>query len=275
MKLGLFGTGIQKSLAPFLHVQAGIQCGLEVTYDLFDVPPDSSQALLGSLRQCQATGLTGVNITHPFKEFAAGLVEVSNPHIRGIGSINTVRFADWQGFNTDYSGFIRAYRSQFTDPPGSVLLLGAGGAGKAVAFALAALGASQIHLTDTNLSRAEDLAARLPVMCEVYSSNDLKKAAHVDGILNCTPIGMYQYPGMPLEPTLLGQQRWAFDAIYTPLETVFLQQAKAKGLQILSGAELFFYQGVDAFEVWSGHKLDEAALYRVIWDKLKTREATP
>jgi shikimate dehydrogenase len=212
------------------------------------------------------------NVTHPFKEEAAALVQITNPHIKSIGSVNTVRFADWQGINTDYSGFIRAYKAQFSEPPSSVLLLGAGGAGKAVAFALAALGANEIRLTDTNLSRAEDLAARLPVKCEVYSTSDLEKAAQADGILNCTPIGMYQYPGLPLEPSLIGGQRWAFDAIYTPLETDFLHQAKAKGLTILSGAELFFYQGVDAFEWWTGQKLDEAALYTIIWEKLKSRQ---
>jgi shikimate dehydrogenase len=273
MKLGLFGTGIQKSLAPFLHLQAGLQRGFELSYELFDLPPDSSRELLGLLQQRQAEGFVGVNVTHPFKEVAAGLIQVSNPHIKSIGSVNTVRFADWQGINTDYSGFIRAYRAQFATPPGSVLLLGAGGAGKAVAFALAALGASQIRLTDTNLSRAEDLAARLPINCEVYSPTDLKQAAQADGIVNCTPIGMYQYPGLPLETSLIGGQRWAFDAIYTPLETAFLREVKAKGLEILSGAELFFYQGVDAFEWWSGQKLDEAALHKIIWEKLKSREA--
>jgi shikimate dehydrogenase len=273
MKLGLFGAGIGHSLAPFLHQQAGLQLGLKVSYPLFDTPAEQFPKVILGLKNCQEQGFTGVNVTHPFKDLAKDLVQIENPHIRAIGSINTIRFSDQQGFNTDYSGFIRAYQARFaTTPPGSVTLLGAGGAGKAVAFALVALGATSLQIMDLNTDRAKDLAQRLPITTTVLTPEELETAPTSQGLVNCTPIGMYQYPGIPINPALIGRQDWIFDAIYTPLETSFLRQAREKGIAILGGAELFFYQGVDAFEIWSGLKLDETALYSIIQEKLKQRE---
>jgi shikimate dehydrogenase len=86
----------------------------------------------------------------------------------------------------------------------------------------------------------------------------------VDGIANCTPAGMYQYPGTPVPRALLGPQRWVFDAVYTPRETEFLRDARAAGLAILEGSELFFWQGVDAFELFAGEPVDAGRLREVL-----------
>jgi shikimate dehydrogenase len=273
--LGLIGSGIGRSLTPFLQEQAGAQFGLSLRYELFDTPADQGHGLEAQLRGLANAGYVGVNITHPFKELAFGLVEVHDPMVRQIAAINTVRFADGQGFNTDYSGFVRAYRHALGSlSPGVVLVVGAGGAGRAVAFALVALGASEVRIVDNDALKAEQLVASLRLVgakALAFKLEDLPQASRADGLANCTPLGMYQYPGNPIAPKLVGAQAWAFDAIYTPLETQFLADARGKGLRIINGAELMFFQAVDAFEIWTGQQLEEAPLYAIIQAKLASR----
>jgi shikimate dehydrogenase len=268
IKLGLIGAGIGRSLTPFLQEATAQMLGLRLEYQLFDTPADQAHGLHAQLEQRQAQGLIGVNITHPFKEVAFGLVQVHDPMVQRIGAINTVRFGDWQGFNTDYSGFIRAYRHvRQHKPPGSVLLVGAGGAGKAVGFALHKLGASQILIVDTDQNKAQGLAAALS-QAGANASAQSTLSSHTDGLVNCTPLGMYQYPGNPIPEECIGQQTWAFDAIYTPLETDFLALSRAKGLEIINGAELMFYQALDAFEIWTDRTPNEAPLRALLHGKL-------
>jgi shikimate dehydrogenase len=272
IRLGLFGKGIGKSSAPFLHLTAAKQLNLDLSYELFDLSQKPDDAFFSEFERRKLEGLRGVNVTHPFKEKVFGLVEVSEPMMRRVGAVNTVRFEGNQGFNTDYSGFIKAFKHVLpNENPGSVLIIGAGGAGRAVAFALAELGATQVNFADLDLSRASQLSLSINnagVKSRVYGLNDLPKACKVDGLVNCTPVGMYQYPGIPLESQLIGGQSWAFDAIYTPLETEFLVAVRSKGLKVISGFELFFYQGVDAFKIFTGFDANEDALRQVIRQKL-------
>lgn len=267
IQLGLFGAGIGKSRASRLHEIAGRLCGLRVNYTLFDLDRLGADAFETELRRRSEEGFCGVNVTHPVKEQAAKLVPIPDKIIRRLGAINTVRFSDNTGYNTDYTGFIKAFRERFgTAHPGRVLMLGAGGVGKAVAFALAALGpGAQIDLVDKDESKARALATELRaegVVCRVHPVAHLADLWEVDGLVNCTPLGMHQYPGsaMPLE--LIGPQRWAFDAVYTPIETPFVQTARAKGLEVLTGYELFFHQGVDAFKLFTGCDVNEKRLRR-------------
>jgi shikimate dehydrogenase len=275
VRLGLIGSGIARSLTPFLQEQAGAQLGLALRYELFDTPADQGHRLEAQLAALANAGYAGVNVTHPFKELAFGLVKVLDPMVQQVRAINTVRFADGQGFNTDYSGFVRAYRHAFgSQAPGVVLVVGAGGAGRAVAFALVTLGASEVRIVDSDAPKAEQLAASLRSVgakATAFGLEDLALASRADGLVNCTPLGMYQYPGNPIASELVGTQSWAFDAIYTPLETAFLADARAKGLRIMYGSELMFYQAVDAFEIWTGRQLEEVSLYAIIQAKLASR----
>ena len=148
--------------------------------------------------------------------------------------------------------------------PGAVGLVGTGGVGRAVAFGLLELGASFLNLYDLSLAKAKALATSLkqanPQLTVRVCHDVYQLTEGVAGLVNCTPVGMYQYPGTPIPPALLKGKRWAFDVIYTPLETEFLAAARTEGLALLSGYELFFYQGVDAFEYFTGIKVDEARL---------------
>lgn len=268
IRLGLIGDNIAKSQSPRLHRLAGAQNGRRVTYDQL-VPADLGKPFDELFAHVAATGYRGVNVTYPYKERAAAKVSVADPLVRAIGAVNTVVFepAGPQGFNTDYSGFIAAYRRVRGDAaPGPVLMIGAGGVGKAVAFGLVALGLTEIRIADRDLPKAEALAQALvavrPGLVTRTGSDATALARSAAGIINCTPVGMVGYEGTPLPRAALTGGAWVFDAVYTPVDTRFLQDAAAEGLQVISGYELFFGQGVDAWAIFTGLPLDEARMRR-------------
>jgi len=268
LKLGLIGNGISKSSAKRLHTLAGNLCGIAVDYEPIDLKDHAPSHFEAVFAQCAHDGYHGMNITHPYKERAARMVQINNPLLRHMGAVNTVLFNDGKnicGFNTDNSGFVRAFRNQFgNQPAGITALVGTGGAGRAVAFGLVELGSHDIRLYDLDRTKAEALAQALRLAAPdatVRVCHELAEALErADGVLNCTQVGMYQYPGTPIPAELIKMQKWVFDAIYTPLETEFLAAARARGLAILSGYELFFYQGINAFEIFTGVQLEEHKL---------------
>jgi len=265
IELGLVGRGIARSQAPRLHEVAASICGLDLSYCLFDLGEDETVSFEHEIEELAARGLRGVNVTHPFKERAAAMVDIPDAGTRSIGAVNTIRFSDFTGHNTDYSGFMKAFRNRFgAASPGSVLMLGAGGVGRAVAFGLATLDPDVcLRIVDIDTEKAEGLASELRAVnldCTAHPRSELDGLAGVDGLINCTPLGMYQYPGNAFPDSLFHGQRWAFDAVYTPVHTPFLNQARANGLEVLTGYELYFYQGVDAFEIFTGTAVDPEVL---------------
>ena len=163
-RLGLIGDNIAASQAPRLHALAGALQRIAVRYDLL-VPAELGLGFDALFDRCADGSYHGINVTHPYKERAAARVEIENPLVRAMGAVNLVRFAPDRprGFNTDYSGFLSAYRAKFgSDMPGIVCQVGAGGAGKAIGFALAELGADAIRIVDIDRDRAQALAGALP-----------------------------------------------------------------------------------------------------------------
>lgn len=265
--LGLIGDNIAASRSPFLHVLAGRQNGLRVQYDRL-VPPVLGKEFADVFAGAAAGGYHGVNVTYPYKEQVVAHVSVPDPLVRAVGAVNTVIFgADGPtGHNTDYSGFIAAYRGLRGDAPvGAVLMIGAGGVGRAVAFGLVALGVRDLRLVDRDHTKASALAADLqraaPELAVQVAQCAETAAAGAQGVVNCTPVGMVGYEGTPLARDALAGAAWVFDAVYTPVETQFLRDARAQGAQVVSGWELFFWQGVHAWALFSnGLGLDLARL---------------
>lgn len=264
--LGLIGDNIAASRAPLLHRLAGQQNGLRVRYDRL-VPRDMGCDFDAVFDGCVAGGYRGINITYPYKERVTARVTIPDPLVRAMGAVNTVLFEKDGpiGFNTDHTGFIAAYRAARGDtPPGSVCLLGAGGVGRAIAFALVALGAAEIRLVDTDAAKCAALERDLaPVAGSTRISRafDPETAAtRAEGIVNCTPVGMTGHEGSLMEARAMRGAAWAFDAVYTPAETRFLADAEAAGAAVISGWELFFWQGVHAWQHFAGLPLDEEGL---------------
>ncbi|RJK98916.1 shikimate dehydrogenase [Paracoccus aestuarii] len=266
IQLGLIGDNIAASQSPRLHRLAGAQNGRTVRYDSL-IPRQEGLDFDALFARCAAGGYRGINVTYPYKEVVAGRLRIDDPLVAAIGACNTVLFGEGRprGFNTDYSGFVAAYRRVRGDrAPGAVLMIGAGGVGRAVAFGLVALGASQIRIADRDPAKAEGLADALraarPDLSVVTGTDAAAMAPGAAGLINGTPVGMVGYDGTPLAAPLMAGAAWAFDAVYTPVDTQFLNDAAAAGLDIISGYELFIGQGVDAWAIFTGLPLDQARL---------------
>lgn len=266
IRLGLIGDNIRQSKSPLLHRLSGQLTDLDVTYETL-IPADQKRGFDDLFDWCASSGFRGINVTFPYKERVVSRLNIECPTVRALGACNTVIFGQGRpkGYNTDYSGFCAAFRQAFPDtPPGHVAMAGAGGVGKAVAFGLADLGAKSITLFDPSVERAQALADALAAFApqiEVTLASDIESAcAFAQGLVNSTPLGMDGYPGSAFPPHLLAGKQWVFDAVYTPVETQFLKEAKDAGVAILSGYELFFHQGIDAFRLFTGREVDQNAL---------------
>ncbi len=262
IKLGLIGQSIAKSRAPSLHIMLGEVYGIDVSYELHEPRDSSAEAFAETLNEMRAAGYSGTNVTFPYKQIAVSYADKVNEAVKLVGSTNTLSLQeDVSAANTDYTGFIRGYRSRRGDAEaGRVLIVGAGGVGRAVAFGVFEVGASEVLIFDLDEKGAEALCDALNAAgksARVVRKDELAEAARsADGLVNCTPVGHYKTPGNPLAAELFGGQAWAFDAVYTPMDTEFLQAAHSKGLQLVSGFDLFIYQGLDAFEIFTQRKVD-------------------
>jgi shikimate dehydrogenase len=272
IRLGLIGDNIAASRAPELHRIAGRLCGLEVSYDLL-IPKHLELTFDLVFDWARDQGYRGLNITYPYKEAVVRRLEKQDESVRLPGACNTVLFdpSGPAGFNTDYTGFQAAFRKTFKGcDPGAVALAGCGGAGRAISFALVQLGAPALHLFDTDSRRADALGKALsagaPHINISIAESIYQACEGADGLINCTPLGMVGYGGSAFPTELTPGRRWVFDAVYTPMQTPLLQTAGAAGVSTMSGYELFFNQGVDAFHIFTGQKVD----YRALREALRT-----
>lgn len=263
LKLGLLGNNLSRSRAQDLHQMIGELVDVRVTYTPMDLESRGAVTIDAELRRCAGEGFDGVNITHPYKSGAFAAVANTAALPPGLTTINTVRFDDGNmtGFNTDYSGFVRAFRAVMGADarPGRVLMLGCGGVGKAIAFALTILGATELAVHDVRAVQAMSLIdelARSGLPVRLAGADLARETVDADGLVNATPTGMFRYPGCAFPESAIGGQQWAFDAVYTPENTAFLDACRKRGVATLSGFKLFLYQGLDAFEVFSGIALD-------------------
>ena len=270
IRLGLIGDNIAASRSPALHRLGGRLTGLAVSYDLLR-PADLGKTFEEVLTWAEVDGYRGLNITYPYKERVIGHLDVPDQAVRAIGACNTVLFGAGkpQGWNTDYSGFMAGYRHVFGDrAPGRVAMAGAGGVGRAIAFGLCQLGASELRLFDVDGGKAAAVAEALrslPVKTTVVVAKSIEDACRdADGLVNSTPIGMVGIGGCPFPADCIRGRRWVFDAVYTPVETPFIVAAQQAGLEVMSGYELFFYQGVDAFRHFTGRDVPQAALRQAL-----------
>ncbi|HTE37443.1 MAG TPA: shikimate dehydrogenase [Reyranella sp.] len=275
--VGLLGANIGQSLAPALHEDAAAAAGMVGHYHLMDVDGPRPRTLPELLAAVRTAGFAGVNVTFPFKEAVIPLLDEVSPEAAEIGAVNTVVFdpaGRSTGHNTDRSGFRAAFLAAFGADAvrgKAVLQLGAGGAGRAVAFALRDLGVSSLRLYDRDTRRARNLCADLGGNCEVLDAPE-PAAASVAGIVNATPIGMTGHDGLPMTPEVVQPHQVVADVIYTPLETEFLKAAKAKGARTMGGAGMCVHQAVRAFELFAGRTPDLARMERTFIDASTKRD---
>jgi shikimate dehydrogenase len=270
-RAALIGTGIQESRTPAMHMAEGTRLGLDYAYALIDFDKlGLPETALGTvLKLAVEHGFAGLNVTHPFKESIVPLLDELSADAAAIGAVNTVVFRDGNavGHNTDCWGFAESFRSAMPEARlDRVLLVGAGGAGKAVAWALCDLGAREINILEIDAARSGDLAAALKSQrgnCRARAVFDASKAADsATGVVNTTPIGMAKYPGMPLPANVLRPDLWVADIIYFPAETELLRAASAIGCRTMPGRGMAVFQAVKAFELITGCRPDAEEMFR-------------
>lgn len=259
MNLGLIGLSIQKSCSPQIHQLMGELNNIPLLYRLHVPVENSREAFADILNSVRNKDYQGVNVTYPFKQLALDYCDSFDLSVELVGATNTLKITDQEviAFNTDYSGFIRGYLHRLGSlAAGKVLLIGAGGVGRAIAFALFKLGATEVVIYDLSEQAAVSLAQSINdagLQASTIKINSLTEVAQTcDGLVNCTPVGHYTNPGLPIEKDAIKTQVWAFDAVYTPVDTQFLECCAEAGLGIVSGFDLFFYQALNAFEIFTG-----------------------
>jgi shikimate dehydrogenase len=255
---GLIGAPIAQSAAPAMHERAAEVLGVRCAYRLIEAAGAGRDELGALLDGVKRDGFAGVNVTFPYKEAIIDLLDEMSPVAGAIGAVNTVVIRDGRmtGHNTDTSGFARAVAPLLAaSSRGPVALIGAGGVGKAIAFALTGLGVADIRIFDTERAKAEQLAAKLKTHRGVVTAGSVEAALRdAVGVVNATPIGMLPNRDMPVPMALLHRGIWVADAVYSPLWTPLLLAAKAKGAEVMTGRDLAVYQAADAFELFTGLK---------------------
>jgi shikimate dehydrogenase len=281
--LGLIGANITRSLAPALFADAFAAAGIDGFYHLMDVDHLPGRRLPQLLDAINAAGFAGANITYPFKQDILALLDAVDPEAAEVGAVNTVTIAPdgrTTGYNTDRCG----WRASFVEDLGpdsaksaTVVLVGAGGAGRAVAFALMDLGVAMLVIHDLDRARADALKADLSMhygASRCCVTNDLARdIAGADGVVNATQTGMAGFPGNPIPMAAFKSSHWAADTIYTPIETEFIKAAAAKGARVLNGGGMCVHQAVEAFRLLTGVKPGLAGMRRSFATALAARDA--
>src|SRR3954469_6086971 len=251
--VGLVGTGIGPSLTPPMHEREADALGLRYLYRRFDLDELRLPATaIGELvTAARLAGYDGLNVTHPCKQLVLAHLDELSPDAAALGAANTVVFRDGRaiGHNTDWSGFARSFDRGLVDAAlDRVVLLGAGGAGAAVAHALLTLGAQRLTIADVDAGRARALAASLSERFGAgrATGGDATEVpaelVAADGLVHATPTGMAAHPGLPVPAQLLRPDLWVADIVYRPLETQLVSTARARGCRVLDGGGMAVFQ---------------------------------
>lgn len=262
---GLVGRDIQASRSPWMHEREADAQGVRLVYTLYDFAERGWDAhdLPRFLDAAALAGVHGVNVTHPYKQAVVPYLDGLSDGARRVGAVNTVKFADGKriGHNTDVTGFAESIDNGLPGAAKSrVVQMGAGGAGFATAHALLDLGVETLHIFDTDPARRATLVGKLNDgfgAGRAVAGDDLTGTlARADGLVNATPVGMANYPGLPVPVEALRPELWVADIVYFPLETRLLAEARAGGCRTLNGSGMAVYQAAAAFDIFTGLTAD-------------------
>jgi len=272
---GLIGNPVGHSLSPPMH-EAGYEAlGVDARYVTFEPPTDGAAA---AVEGAADLGVAGLNVTIPFKQDVLAAVD-PDPLARRIGAVNTVDFSGDEptGHNTDAVGATRALRAHDVALSGTAVVVGAGGAGRAVAFGLADEGMS-VRIANRTASKADALAADVRGDGDESGEASADATGHgldalpelladADVLVNATSVGMEE-DATPVTADALHGDLGVLDAVYRPLETRLLRDAAAAGATTVDGAWMLLYQGVEAFERWTGREAPVDAMNEALRERL-------
>ncbi|PMB17971.1 shikimate dehydrogenase [Fischerella thermalis] len=258
--LGVIGYPIEHSLSPVMHNAAIAQLGIDYVYLPFPIKPED---LHTAIQGFAAIGVVGFSVTIPHKQAILRFLSAVEPIAQAVGAVNTVIKKNnyWIGTNTDIEGFLaplQAHQQNWSQK--IAVILGNGGAARAVVAGCAKLGCAEIHVVGRNVQRLRDFSqswqnSPLQVNLNVHRWDKLPELIpQADLLVNTTPIGMYpkidESPLSAAEMANLSSQAIAYDLIYTPNPTKFLQQAQQIGVTAIDGLEMLVQQGAAALKIW-------------------------
>jgi len=278
---GVIGDPIEHTMSPIMHNAAFAQLGLDYVYLPFRVRPE---ALATAIKGMKALGIRGLNVTIPHKVAVIPFMDEVDPVGGKIGAINTIVNEDGvlRGYNTDATGFLQSLRQRGIDPGGKrVVVLGAGGAARAICFILAETGA---ELTILNRRQEFDWAVELArsisqeftkeiSALELNRKNLSRAITGADILVNATSVGMHHdVEATPVPADLLPPRITVFDAIYNPRQTRLLREAEQAGAETISGLDMLVWQGALAFEKWTGVEAPVAVMKQAAIKTLEGHE---
>ncbi len=274
----VIGDPVEHSLSPVMHNAAFKELNLDFVYVVFTVRKNELRNATAGARSLQIHGL---NVTMPHKTAIMAHLDEIDPTAKFIGAINTVLNADGKliGYITDGVGAIKALKKNSVSLEGKkLLLLGAGGAAKAIAFH-AAQEVEELKILNRTAQKAKELAEALhkkfdrKVSGNLLSSETIKKELEdTDILVNATSVGMHPNVNQSLvDSTWLRPELCVMDIIYNPLETELAKDAKSVGAKVISGVEMLVYQGAASFEIWTNHPAPVKAMKEAILNKLTKR----
>lgn len=282
---GLVGHPLEHSLSPVMHNTAFRMLNIPGEYRLFQKEPEELDSFL---MRMDKENIWGLNVTVPYKEkiLDSSLIapDKLGRYAKEIRAVNTIvrKEVGLNGFNTDIAGFLRHLNKLNFNPQGKkAAILGAGGAGKAVAYALAKKGVSQIAIFDINKGKAEALSTMLAeIFSEIHTSLRLTISAaedieqldiiNKDILINATPVGLNEDDPCLIDENLLHEDLFVYDLIYNPYPTKLLSIAKARGLDCSDGLGMLVYQGAFSFFYFTETTVPYSKIVRIMWSALES-----
>ncbi|MFX3635709.1 MAG: shikimate dehydrogenase [Candidatus Pristimantibacillus sp.] len=271
---GVIGDPIRHSKSPIMMNRAFRESGINGVYSAFHITPDKLADFIGGVR---AMGIRGVNVTIPHKLDIMNYMDEIDPGARAIGAVNTIvnENGHLTGYNTDGIGYVRSLKEE-AEPNLTgkrIVVIGAGGASRAIVYALANEQPANITIANRSVERAQELVQSFNSLADMQAvtTEGLKDACKdADIVINTTSVGMYpNIEATPIDAAWLKQDAVASDLIYNPLRTKFLLDAEKNGCRIHGGLGMFINQGAYAFEYWTGQPAPAEAMRETVLAALR------
>ncbi len=264
---GIIGDPVSHSLSPVMHNVAFKELGIKAVYGAFRVKPhDLARAVEG----IKALNIKGLSVTIPHKETIIEYLDEIDSVAQEIGAVNTVvnKEGILIGYNTDWIGVIKAFEVKNIDLKNKkVVLIGAGGASKAIIYALLKKEVKEIEVYNRTFEKAKILEAKFNILAKPWQE---LKNAYGDIIIQGTSVGLKSWES-PVQEEVISRFKIAMDIVYFPLKTKFLTSAE-KYAQIIDGLQILLYQGIEQFKIWTGISPPIEIMERVIYEEIKKLE---
>jgi shikimate dehydrogenase len=284
--IGIIGYPIGHTLSPLMHNTAIKELGLDFLYLPFEVKKENIALAMGGLK---GLGISGINVTIPHKESVIPYLDALDDNAKFIGAVNTIKLEDGRlkGYNTDGLGFLKSLKADAQeDAKGkNIIILGAGGASRAIAVQMALEKANSIIIANRTAERGKQLveyissklkaqSSKLLMAVSLKDSSLIENFREADIIINTTSVGMKDRDTQLFPYNYISDKHLVCDIVYKPIETRLLKEASARGARILNGIGMLIYQGSLSFKIWTGHEMPVDAVRKVLMEELSKNNIT-